>query len=697
MGALGHAPGGSHTSNPASHRYRARTYLLGLIAVAVVPVWAFAAYLLMSFAMAKQEDYREAAVQLARQAAAVVDGELNQVITRLDGLARSSELAEANFAKLHAEARRLVAGTDQIVLLRKFGEEQVLNTQFDFGTALPAAITLTPEEVADFHSKRIRISGVYASPIGGEPRIAVARPVTLAPGDTLVMAITVPTSAIHAALVRHVPAGWVVGIGDRTGVYVTRSERHEQVTGKPGLPDYLEKAAGQSGTFVATNQFGEVLLAGYVRSALSGWLFGANVPLAVVEAPLWQSFWGVLGMGALAMLLSAVLAYLVGKSLTRETAALASRAMSLGEGRPVPPLKTRLAEFALVSDAFQAAQSMLRKRTSELETVLETVPAAVWFTYDPEARQVIRNRYAAELMGLSLEEHGTFGAPDMVIDTVAMKDGRSVPREDRPLTRAMRGEHTDHEEFAYYLPDGTERILLSSARPIYDAAGRTVVGAVQISLDISERKRAEEQRQLLTKELDHRVKNNLAIVQALAQQTLRNSSSLSEATTVLGARLAALSRAQDVLTRNSWAEGDLREVIDASVLVQAPHGRIEIAGPVVKLSPRQVMAVTLAMHELTTNAVKYGALGERGGRVRIDWQIVKERPRHVLRLTWLESGGPPVAGEPEKKGFGSRLLEQVAAGEGGRAEMRFTDDGLRCTLVLPMQTTIVADEAPALG
>ncbi len=397
------------------------------------------------------------------------------------------------------------------------------------------------------------------------------------------------------------------------------------------------------------------------------------------------------------MLLSVLLAYLVGKSLTRETAALASRAMSLGEGRPVPPLKTRLAEFALVSDAFQAAQSMLRKRTSELETVLETVPAAVWFTYDPEARQVIRNRYAAELMGLSPEEHGTFGAPDLVIDTVAMKDGRAVPREDRPLTRAMRGEHTDHEEFAYYLPDGTERILLSSARPIHDAAGRTVVGAVQISLDISERKRAEEQRQLLTKELDHRVKNNLAIVQALAQQTLRNSTSLGEATTVLGARLAALSRAQEVLTRNSWAEGDLREVIDASVLVQAPHARIEIAGPIVKLSPRQVMAVTLAMHELTTNAVKYGALGESGGRVRIDWEIVDEGARHVLRLSWLESGGPSVAGEPQKKGFGSRLLEQVAAGEGGTAEMRFTDRGLRCTLVLPVQTSSVPEEAPALG
>ena len=175
-----------------------------------------------------------------------------------------------------------------------------------------------------------------------------------------------------------------------------------------------------------------------------------------------------------------------------------------------------------------AAERALAEREHELETVLETVPAAVWFTYDPQARQVIRNRFAAELMGLPTDSRKSFGAPDLVIDTIALKEGHAVSREDRPLSRAMRGEQTDNEEFAYILPNGIERILLSSARPIHDAAGR-IIGAVQISLDITERKRGEEQRKLLVNELNHRVKNTLAVVQSIASQTLRSAPSLPEA------------------------------------------------------------------------------------------------------------------------------------------------------------------------
>ena len=167
------------------------------------------------------------------------------------------------------------------------------------------------------------------------------------------------------------------------------------------------------------------------------------------------------------------------------------------------------------------------------------MPVAVWFTYDPQGRQVIRNRYATELMGLPADYVRPFGSPEEVIDTVAMKDGQVVEREDRPLTKAMRGEKTDHEEFLYRLPNGVELTLLSSARAIKDLHGK-IIGAVQISMDITDRKRAETQRRLLAKELDHRVKNNLAIVQALVEQTLRSADSLADAQTDIVARLAAL-------------------------------------------------------------------------------------------------------------------------------------------------------------
>lgn len=637
----------------------------------------------MSFALSQQKTYRDQAVDLARQSAAVVDGELRDMLVRIDGLARSAAFEEGDLANVHAEARRLVAGTDQIILLRDLGQRQYLNTQVDFGRPIPPAIALPAETLAAFQAGQNRVSDVYFSPISSEPRIAVARPVTMRDGSTALLAISTPTSAIHRALVASVPEGWVVGVGDRSGAYVTRSARHEEVSGKPGVAEYLAKAVGGSGSFTSANQFGEQLLAGYFRSQFSGWLFAANIPLAVVEGPLWRSLFSVVGIGAVALAVSLLLAFLMSRMLTGETRNLAAQALALGAGQPVQPLETRFTEFEVVSEAFVDADAMIRERTSELEAVLDTVPVAVWFTYDPAGRQVIRNRYATELMGLPADHKKPFGSPDEVIDTVAMKDGQVVSRKDRPLTKAMRGELTDNEEFLYRLPSGVEMILLSSARPIKDLGGR-IIGAVQISTDITERKRAETQRRLLAKELDHRVKNNLAIVQAVVQQTLRNADNLTDAQSDIAARLSALANAHDVLTRNAWLEGDLEGTIEAAVLAQAAPGRVTMAGPAVALPPSQVMTISLAMHELTTNAVKYGALSNGTGKVSIEWQIL-DTPKRQLALHWTERGGPPVT-QPSKRGFGSRLLERMTASEGGDAMRVFEPEGLRCTLTLPLQS-----------
>ena len=208
-----------------------------------------------------------------------------------------------------------------------------------------------------------------------------------------------------------VPEGWTLGIGDRDGTYVARSKLHEEMTGKPGLPEYLAKVVGRSGTFTSRNFQGMTLLAGYYRSDFSNWFYTANIPLAVVQAPLWRSLEAIGAIGLVAMLLSGALAYVVGKGFARAAGDLAARADALGHGRPVELMSTAVSEFAVIADALIGAERALAERSHELETVLETVPAAVWFTYDPQARQVIRNRFAAELMGLPTDVRKSFGAP----------------------------------------------------------------------------------------------------------------------------------------------------------------------------------------------------------------------------------------------------------------------------------------------
>jgi PAS domain S-box-containing protein len=668
-------------------RFSARVYLLALIAAAVVPVWLFAAYVLFSFAFAQQQAYRSQAELLARQISAPIETELSGMALRLDGLARSSALSQEDFPHLQADAKRLVANSSRIVSLRELGGREIFNTSDQQGGHLPSR--LSADQETDLLSGRIVVSNVYSSAANGELYVAVARPVIQPNGKILVLAISVPTTALNKTLVASVPTGWVVGIADRSGVYVTRSSRHSDVAGKPGLPAYLALAVGASGSFESKNQFGETLLAGYFRSDFSGWLYAANVPLSRVAAPLWRSLYGVLGIGAFALAISLALAFLVGKRLTKETQQLASRASAVGALGPSLPYRTSLSEFAVINQALIAAGAQLHERERELKAVVDTVPAGVWFTYDPSARRVIRNRFAAEMMGISTDETHGFGVPDMVIDTVALKDGKTITREDRPLTRAMRGEHTDNEEFSYLLPDGRQRYLLSSARPILGDTGG-IIGAVQISLDISDRKQVEQQRDLLTGELNHRVKNSLAMVQALANQTLRNSKDLSTASVALNARLSALGRAHDLLTKKFWTEGEIREVLETTVLVAAPTNRILMEGPDVALKPKLVMALTLAMHELTTNAIKYGALSERSGEVSIRWKV--SGGKH-LKLRWIEAGGPPVT-VPERKGFGSRLLEGIIAGEGGSIQIRFAEKGLQCDIRLPLEPEMEGAEPP---
>lgn len=658
-------------------RRSARLHLLGLIAAAVIPVWLFAAYLLFQYAVHERSRFEQVALQTARQVSLVVEAELVNLRTILDGLSKSTALANGDLEAFRGEALRAVQSTPYILALRDLGHNQLLNTGIGFGAALAQVDPISLPDREKLKASGILVSDVFQGQGPKDYRVSVSVRVPSPTGEDLLLSISVPTSRIRDVMMPAVPEGWTVGVGDRDGNYVARSRSHEEMTGKPGLPEYLEKIVGRSGSFISRNFQGTTLLAGYYRSSYSGWFYTANVPLSDVQAPLWRSLAAIGGIGLVALLLSTALAYVVGKHLTRATTELSARADALGRGYPVEPMSTSVKEFATIAQALIDAERAISQRRNELQTVLDTVPAAVWFTYDPKALLVIRNRFATEMMGLPTDVATSFEAPGLVVNTVAVKDGHTVSREDRPLSRAMRGELTDNEEFSYILPSGGERFLLSSARPIRNAIGH-IVGAVQISLDITERKRGEEQRKLLVRELNHRVKNTLAVVQALASQTIRNATNLPEAGRALTSRLVSLSKAHDILTQQNWSGADLHDLITASIEPHAAIERFQIAGEKVWLPPNLALSFALALHELTTNAIKYGALSNAKGKVTISWRLARRGPETWLNLEWRETGGPNV--EPvERRGFGTQLLERVFASDSaGRVVMTFKRQGLSC-------------------
>jgi two-component sensor histidine kinase len=244
---------------------------------------------------------------------------------------------------------------------------------------------------------------------------------------------------------------------------------------------------------------------------------------------------------------------------------------------------------------------------------------------------------------------------------------------------------------------GTPRYWDVQVSPILGSDGKPS-HLLSISRDIteewrasSELKEAAERQALLTGELAHRIKNTLAMVGAIARQTMRGNS-VTAAREAFSARLMTLSRAHDILTRTNWTKAPIKQVLNGAL---APHGsnqgRIRTGGPDLELQPRQALALAVATHELATNATKYGALSGNG-RVDIVWstEIIGEVPS--FRLTWSESGGPEVS-EPAAhgKGFGSRLIEQMLGNDfAGKVTTSYRPGGVVCELIAPLSALDLA-------
>jgi two-component sensor histidine kinase len=211
-----------------------------------------------------------------------------------------------------------------------------------------------------------------------------------------------------------------------------------------------------------------------------------------------------------------------------------------------------------------------------------------------------------------------------------------------------------------------------------DTAQRLISINLQI-LDVTDRKRAEDMQKLLIGELNHRVKNTLASVQAIATQTLRHSAGPSDFAPTFIGRIHALANAHSLLSGATWQVASLRELVEGQLSIGAVDAdRFAFVGPALDLSPEPALHLALVLHELVTNAHKYGALSVESGQVRLEWKVMEDR----LVLEWSEHGGPAVSA-PTRRGFGTALIERSLRADGGSAQPHYTDQGMGWTLTLP--------------
>ncbi|WP_207485674.1 CHASE3 domain-containing protein [Arenibaculum pallidiluteum] len=256
--------------------------------------------------------------------------------------------------------------------------------------------------------------------------------------------------------------------------------------------------------------------------------------------------------------------------------------------------------------------------------------------------------------------------------------------EDRERTRSSLAEAAAagqpvETEYRVALPDGRIRWVLCRGR----AAGQCDARLLGVCFDVTERREAEERQRLLAAELNHRAKNILATVQSIAAQSMRGSVDPEAAGLAFRGRINALAQTHALLTESGWMGASLRRVLQAE-FAPYPSEAVRIRGEDLDLVPKAAQSLGLVLHELVTNAAKYGALLVPEGAIAVEWSIQPEADGPILRLSWIERGGQPVA-PPTRRGFGRLLIERVVAYEfGGTARLDFPPEGVRCELRLPL-------------
>lgn len=331
--------------------------------------------------------------------------------------------------------------------------------------------------------------------------------------------------------------------------------------------------------------------------------------------------------------------------------------------------------YAAIQDitVHRQTEAAWRNASQRLDAILDNTTMSV-FLIDERHHCVFMNRAAEQLTGYAFAEISGRVLHDVIHHS--RPDGSPFPLSECAIDKAFPENAREQGEEVFVHKDGHFYPVAYTASPVHDDGSR-VVGTIIEARDISADKRIEAARDLLMHEVDHRARNILAIVQSLTQLT--RGPDLESYKSALSGRLGALARAQTSLASRRWENGNLLDVVAEGLEALCPKENVRVDGPDLVLSAQRVQAVSMLIHELATNANKYGACSQEGGMVLVDWAV---RDGHV-HLNWREQGGPPVT-PPGAAGFGSTLTAKLARQLDGRITADWNQAGLSVELVFPV-------------
>jgi PAS domain S-box-containing protein len=626
----------------------------------------------------EQEQVEQRIGQVLEDLIADIDRDTERRIAVLETLSTSPLLQAEDWPAFYAQAKDALRGRAYLVLVDAEGR-QVLNTYVPYGEA--PKLTGDPATLqAMRQARRPIVSDLFTSLVVKQPVYNVSIPVMRGKELGFVMSLGLLPEDLRALLhSQGLPPEWSAAILDTKGITMAGMHDQARLLGTAAPSRLIQQPSGK--VMRTANIDGEEALIAVGRSRLSGWTVAVAFPAAVLDRQLRNSLllWGttILLVGALVV----VLAFLFGRALTRPLAMATAAAGALGRGEPFAVGESTVREVNAVGAALERARrdidegsAGLRKSEEQLRAAAEAAQFGV-HEYDVVNDRTMRSPQFLAILGA-----------DPADATATFETGLDfVHPDDRQATRQRKRQILDDAGGRYELEyrirrrDGQVRWVMDRGQLIRDAAGKAlrVVGVV---LDITDKKEAELRQYLLFDELNHRVKNTLSIVQALAQQTLRTKPDPAQFADAFADRLDSLARAHSLLTNDSWRGATLKDIVTTALSAFVDEGRpIDIGGDPVLVPANTTITLSLMLHELATNAAKYGALSSPEGRLSIGWSAIASGSSIAIDLHWREEGGPPVE-PPSSRGFGSRLLATSAQQLGTEFEIEYVPPGVRCRL-----------------
>jgi PAS domain S-box-containing protein len=694
---------------PEFRRPRPLWQLLIVLGCAVItPLLLFGVYTGLRTTDAELNQIRNDLTGDAQTLSSDIDRQLIGEIQSLQALALSPSLHKGDFGAFQRQAEdSLVLHPGGNIMLVDRNMQQIVNTWVPFGTPLERAVMPEPLERALVTGKP-QIASLFIVPVGQQPVLGIIVPVQVDGEARYVLVRPVDQLALASLVAgrRQRPGSRVV-ISDAAHRIIVRSEGKDAFVGKTMLAAQW-RCPGNGGVFEFASEDGRPSLGAYACSDLTGWQTIVWEPKALLEAPVW-TLWRTLGWLALmAFALVVVLALWLGRIIARAVGHAARAAAALGEGGPLPLSTTPVAEVNTLMDELRGAAA--RRRTAEKDLQASRDQLQVSRDQLQASRNQLQLSFDATHLGWwqydPLRSTASVDARfkeifDVTADEMPMEDIiKRVHPDDRERFLANRAVALDpanpvrylHHEYRVQRRDGTVRWVEGNGLANFEGAGpeRHVVSFGGTVQDVTERKEREEKEHLLMREINHRAKNMLSVVASIARQTATRSPE--DFVEHFSDRVQALSANQDLLVRSEWSGVEVADMVHAQLASFADliGSRITLQGPKLRLNPASVQAIGLALHELATNAGKYGALSTDRGCVDISWETTSD----TFTMSWRERDGPPVS-PPQRPGFGSTVVETMAARSvRGEVELDYAPSGVIWRLTCPAPHALESDAAP---